>query len=325
MTPDEQGMDDVLVQGLWREPPERFARDLRKRLRAQEAPSSARPQRRVTRAAGIVAMLVVAVGALAVPEVRASAHAFLSMFRVVNFVAVPVNDARVDKFKAIDLPRLVGEGVQVVENPGPPLDVASPDAAAATAGYAVRQPASLPEGSRIIQVAVQKERALRVTADAARLQQVMDALGITDLRVPQGLDGQTVNVRVPPVVMIRYEHGKRHTRLFQSLSPQIALPAGVEPAALGEIALRILGLTREDARHFAGSVDWSTTLLVPLPPTTHAFRQVNIAGHPGIAVEARPPDAAPTNIVLWSADGRVFGIVSVEEMTDVLEMANSIK
>ena len=87
------------------------------------------------------------------------------------------------------------------------------------------------------------ERVVRVTADSQRLQQVMDALGINDLTVPAGLDGHVVNVRVPPVVMIRYDHRQqRRSRLFQARTPQLTLPDSIDVQALGEIGLRILGL-----------------------------------------------------------------------------------
>ena len=93
------------------------------------------------------------------------------------------------------------------------------------------------------------ERVLRVTADSRRLQQVMDALGINDLTVPAGLDGHVVNVRVPPVVMIRYDHQNgRRSRLFQARTPQLTLPSSIDVRALGEIGLRILGLATEQRR-----------------------------------------------------------------------------
>jgi len=154
---------------------------------------------------------------------------------------------------------------------------------------------------------------------------VMDALGIRDLRVPDGLDGQAVTIHVPPVAMVRYEHGSRHTRLFQARSPEVAVPDGVDLAALGEIGLRIFGLSREDARTFSRVIDWQTTLLVPLPPTARSFKEVDIAGSRGIAIQAQPPNASLTNIVLWSRGGRVFALMSVQGMSDVVQMANSVQ
>jgi hypothetical protein len=318
-------MNDTRLTALRAEPPAEFAEDLRATLRRHETPVTARKHWPVVRFAASIAIVAAIAGLFSVPAVRVYAQSFLSLFRVTNFVAVPVDVRRMDTLKQLDLPRLVGETVQVVQDGGPPTPVGSLEQASAAAGFAVRVPRWLPDEARIVEMSVRGAHVVRVTADAARLQQVMDALGIRDLRVPDGFDGQTVTIRVPPVVMIRYEHRGRHSRLFQTESPDAALPAGVNPAALGEIGLRILGLTREDARQFAQTIDWNTTLLVPVPPTASSLRPVNIGGHAGISFQHQPPNQALTNTVLWSSTGRVFGLVSLQAMSQVMEMANSLE
>ena len=130
-----------------------------------------------------------------------------------------------------------------------------------------------------------------MTANSVRLQQVMDALGINDLTVPPGLDGHVVSARVPPVVMIRYDHGDRRTRLYQARTPQLTLPDSIDVRALGEIGLRILGLAPAEAKQFAQALDWHTTLVLPVPPNASSFRQVNIGGHLGVLIEHQPRDA----------------------------------
>jgi hypothetical protein len=319
-------MDDTWLHALHRDPSPEFAERLRRRLQAADRPAAApagvsRPL--VVAAAGVV----LGVALLAVPSVRASAARFLSLFRVVNFVAVPVHPGRLEQLQAqqLDIGRLIGEHVEMVADPGPPRAVGSIDEAAAAAGIDVQLPQWLPDNSTIVETSVTGERIVRVTADAGRLQQVMEALGITDLSVPDGLDGQQVNVRVPPVVMVRYDHGGRRTRVYQAHSPQMTLPAAVDVAALGEIGLRILGLSPADAHEFAAAIDWQTTLLVPVPITASSFRQVTINGHRGIAIEHQPPDQAFTYVVLWSTGDRVFAIVSIQELPQVLAMANSVR
>jgi len=195
--------------------------------------------------------------------------------------------------------------------------------AAGAAGYAVQVPGWLPANARIIEIGVSGEGVARVTANATRLEQVMDVLGITDLDVPAGLDGQIVTVRVPRSVVIRYEHDGRRTRFFQAPSPEVSLPATVNLAALGEIGLRILGLPAAEAREFSRIIDWNSTLIVPLPSGVRSMKRVNINGNPGIAVQFT--DSSLTSMVLWSAGGRVFGLISLQEMSQVIEMANSVR
>jgi hypothetical protein len=317
---------DSWLRALRAEPSQVFKAELRERLRAQEPVAGPRewPGRALV-AAGIV-MLVGA--AISVPAVRASVARFVSLFRVVNFVAVPVDASRIDRLKAEDLQidTLVGEHVQVIEDPGPPVQVASLADAAAAVRMPVATPQWLPNDTRIIETAVVGERALRVTGSSERLQQVMDALGITDLSVPPGLDGHVVDVRVPPVVMIRYDHqGKRRTRLFQARTPQIALPDGVDLQALGEIGLRILGLPAQEASQFAHAIDWHTTLVVPVPPNATSFQQIDINGRQGVLIQSQPRDQSPTTTIVWSTPDRVFALVSIEHVSAVTAMATSVR
>jgi hypothetical protein len=327
MPMEERKMGELSFDVLRSDPRPEFADSLRHRLReleSREAPARGWPVRRIVSSAAAIGIVAVA---FSLPAVRASAQSFLALFRVVNFVAVPVDPGRLDALNAqhLSVDELIGSQVQVVQEPGPPTDMASIEQAAAAAGIQAQVPQWLPEETRVIETAVTREGQLRVTADTKRLQDVMDALGIRDLRPPDGLDGQVVTVRVPPVVMIRYEHGKRHTRLFQARPPEIGLPAAVDMQTLGEIGLRMLGLDADRARSFAREIDWQTTLILPLPPTMTAMRQVDIAGHSGVLVGFQPPNEAYTNMALWSTGDRVFGLISVESAENVLAMANSIR
>ena len=87
-----------------------------------------------------VLIVLAIVGLLSIPGVRASAQSFLALFRVVNFVAVPVDEDRMVRLAAenLDPVHLIGEQMQVLEDPGPPTAVASPEQAGAVAGFAGR-------------------------------------------------------------------------------------------------------------------------------------------------------------------------------------------
>lgn len=318
---------DAWLGALRGDPSPVFKAQLRERLRAQEPAADTRrdwPRRALVAAAAVVTVAVL----MSVPAVRASVAQFVSLFRVTNVVAVPVDPGRLARLEAEDLQigSLIGEHVQVVQDPGPPLNVASQADAEAAAGMALATPQWLPDNTRVIETAVVGERRLRVTANSARLQQVMDALGINDLTVPPGLDGHVVNVRVPPVVMIRYQHEKGpRTRLFQARTPQLTLPDSIDVRGLGEIGLRILGLPPAEAKQFAGAIDWNTTLVVPVPPNATSFRQVDIGGHRGVLIEHQPRNQAPTHTIVWSTADRVFALMSIQHVAEATAMAASVR
>jgi hypothetical protein len=120
-------------------------------------------------------------------------------------------------------------------------------------------------------------------------------------------------VRTSSVVRLAYEwRGNQAVSIYQTPTPNVSMPAGIDLPRLGEIVLRILGLPREEARRFANTIDWHSTVLVPVPPNATSFRQVDIAGHQGVSIETVVPSAAGTRrrstLIFWSANGRVFAM-----------------
>ena len=90
-------MDESWLSAFKKDPPADWAETLRVRLRESEMPnvlpdiSNRWPLRRLI---ATLALIVLAVGIFTVPALRASAISFLALFRVVNFVAVPVDPGR---------------------------------------------------------------------------------------------------------------------------------------------------------------------------------------------------------------------------------------
>ncbi len=322
---------DQFLGALRADPAPAFARSLHDRLNQQTATRGASGHAwPFARVAAAVAVLAAAGSMLTVPAVRASAMQFLSLFRAVNFVPVPVDATRADALTGgtIDLPRLVGEHIQVLEDSGPPLPVASVEAASQSAGFAVRLPATLPEDVRVTSIELAGPHAVRVVANVSRVNDALDALGISDLRAPDAIDGKSLTVRVPSFVRVTYEQRNWKASLSQALAPTVELPQGVDLALLGEIGLRVLGLPAAEAHDFARRVDWHTTLLVPVPAKATSFKQVEIGGHQGVMIEAPPSGEGPkrvTTAVLWSAAGRVYGLQGNLLSREILTMANSIR
>src|ERR1041385_5776542 len=96
-------MDDQFLNEQRRDPDSGFAARLHERLKSQGA---ARPTWRPAWTGIKLAPLAaggVAMGAMillfTLPSVRASAQAFLDLFRVRSFAAVPVNEERIEKLK----------------------------------------------------------------------------------------------------------------------------------------------------------------------------------------------------------------------------------
>jgi hypothetical protein len=321
--------EDKFLHDYRRDPAPGFARRLRERLRGIEEPAP-RPLWRPL--AFATAGLAVVVSLFAFPAVRAGAQAVLDMFRVRNFVAVSFDPQRMEKLRALEEDRamLVFDKQEVLQDPGKPVVQASTGMASAVAGYTVETPSFLPNGLALDTVAVTGEGRVKLAASTRTLRNVLEALDLRDVQVPSDLDGQEVTVHMYPVVSQRFSGGKRRLALVQSRSPEVSLPAGVDIARLGEIGLRILGVEAGEARRMASSIDWRSTLLVPVPTSASSFRQVTVQGNPGLFVtRVKPGDDGRRredgSVLMWTEGDRVFALMGTLPHQDMMQVAESIR
>ena len=318
-------MDEEFMQSAWRTPPPPFAAQLRERLRHQDAQRAAAPRRRrLSQALACAASLLLAVGLVTLPSVRAGVETFLDLFRVVNFVAVPVPAQRLATLqRGLDLPRMLGEQVHVVQAQGAPQSAATPEQAGALAGLKVHLPTWLPDGLALQEIRVVGGQRWSVVASTQKLQQLLDALGINDLTAPPGLDGRTATIRVYPSVHVSYTAQTGHAVFIQSRQPDALLPQGTDLPLLAEIGLRVLGFEPSEARRFANSIDWRTTLLVPVPASVANFHEVDLGGSTGLLIETAAGAGPRASQLLWSAGGSAFALIGDLRPEELFEMARS--
>jgi len=321
-------MDDRFLHEQRRDPPSGFARRLRERLRADEELRSAPTWRPVV---AVAASLAVVVALFAFPSVRAGAQAVLDLFRVRSFVAVPFDAQRFEKLRSLDHDNamLVFDRQEVIQDPGKPVVHDSPAAAAAAAGFAVETPSFLPRGLALDTVTVSGEGRALLGVSTARLRELLAALDLRDVDVPEGLDGQDLAIHMYPVVAQRYRAENARLTLVQSRSPEVSLPAGVDLARLAELGLRVLGLDPAEARRIAQTVDWRSTLLVPVPANASSFRSVTVRGEPGLLITTtRPVEGGRRragSVVLWTEGDRVFALEGTLGGPDMMQVAESVR
>ena len=315
-------MEDQFLHDLRRPPSPEFAARLRAGLRAQGAPSGARSRSPMAQWFAMAATIAAVSFAFTFPEVRAGAAAFLDLFRVVNFAGVRFDPQRLEGLKAggVGLPSLLGD-IEPSTPPAPPVSYANPAEAGQAAGIEVRLPAWVPPGWTLAETVVTAEHSARVTANTAKLQTVLDALALDDVRLPDGLDGQVATVHLPAVVAMTYRDGNRPLRLIEARSAEISFPAGFDVPALAQAGLRILGLDRDEAYRMAYSIDWRNTLIVPVPADAASFRRVNVAGADGLLIER----ARGGGLLLWSANGQMYALAAPLAAAAMLEIAQSLQ
>jgi hypothetical protein len=326
-------VSDEFLDRLREEPPAELRERLRRRLRRiEEEPAPVPLFRRLSPLLATALLVMLAVGSFAIPSVRAAARSFLDSFRVRRFAAIPVDPTRFDKLEArgLDLKTLFGRNVEVLEEPGQPAPVGDLETAADLAGIPVSLPRELPRDARLEEIRVGGRGHLLATFSAAQLQELLDALEIRDVEVPLELDGTMVEIETPRPVFVQFRRGTDTIRLVQSRAPEVALPEAMDLQRLGEIGLRLAGMSAEEARMFAGQVDWGNTLLVPVPVGGSTFRQVDVGDAKGLLITFldRGKEGRSRghwrSLLLWSADDRVFGLEARGQGIEVLKMAESM-
>lgn len=282
---------------------------------------------------GSLAALLIFAFLLSLEPVRAAAGEILGMFRVRKFAVVSFDPNQVqlngEAFSA-NINQLLSDKVTVLKEPGPPQSVASAAEASALAGIPVRLPTTLPGGGDAQpDIRVEDGMAAQIVVDRARAQALLDLAGLSDVQLPQALDGATVTIEVPPVVIAQYERPQIGPSgafvLTQLRSPTVNLPPGVNLAQLGEAGLRLLGLSPEEARQFSRNIDWSSTLVIPLPMDIAAFRDVSVDGVNGVLITERSTSYAPHYILLWQKNGVVYSLAGQGNAEDMLAVANSLQ
>ncbi len=283
--------------------------------------------------------------ALTLPPVQVWAANFLGLFRVQRIQVVEIDTTRFNEINGDStlserMGQIFSDSFKVTREPGEPVEVADAAEASSRVGFTVRLPASQSAPRLSVQDAV----AFEFTIDRARAQAILNDAGISDVNLPASLDTEPIVVNVPASVAAAYgpcpapgmteeereqlswDEAHRCTIVTQMPSPTVSAPADLDVARLAEVGLQFMGMSPEEAKQFSQSVDWSTTLVVPIPQDAAVVEEVQVDGVTGTLMSYHYDDEAPSSYtLLWVKDGVVYAITGWDTRNAALEMANSMK
>jgi hypothetical protein len=269
-------------------------------------------RRRFALAAGLVLLLV---ASFSIPAVRAAASDILGLFRVQKFAPISISPEQIARLEELAESGLYPGTFEMLSEPSEPRPVASAQEAAATAGFTPRTPSDLMPAD---QIAVMSGGQGRLVIDVAGARALMEAAGGDPILIPDSLDGQAVNVTLFPSVAQEWADD---TVLVQTPSPLVEYPAGVDPAAIGRALLEALGMEPRQARRLANSIDWTNTLLLPVPRNLATFTEVTVDGVSGLAITIL--DESSTSL-LWQKDGMVY-LLTGRNLEDLARIGDSLR
>jgi hypothetical protein len=279
--------------------------------------------------------LIMLFGMFSFAPTRQALADFLGIFRVRKFAVISVDQARIEQLEEMEdlLESELFAEPEFLREPGEPQMVADVTEAAVLAGFEAKVPGQIPEGARLDQVAVERGPHVRMTVDRSAVEAALAYLEVTDVTLPP-VEQVTVEVDVPPAVVQEYHvsnpYGEADASLTisQAPSPAVEVPDGIDPRAMGEILLQVLGLQSDEARRVAQSIDWTSTFILPLPSDMVRSYDVQVNGMPGVMLEETPGSDGyrRRKVMLWERDGVVYAIQGTNlTAPTLLQIAESLQ
>lgn len=264
-----------------------------------------------------ILFLLILGAAFSFPAVRAAAGDFLSLFRVQKFAAISISPEQIAVLERAAEQGLTPGEFEVFEEPGELMPVDSLAEAAAMTGLpTVRTVTRLGEADEIF---VATGGSGRLTIDLEGARAIVAAAGADPMLLPDNLDGAHVDVDVYASVQQNWRDG---TVLAQTESPLVDYPDGLEPTVLGEALLQVLGMRADEARRLAQEIDWTSTLLLPVPQDFATFSEVSVEGESGVALNSVDGSGSA---VMWQKDGVVYVLNGPLSADRLVALANSLR
>lgn len=286
-----------------------------------------------------LALITILGASLSLPPVRAFANNFLGVFRVQQVSVIPFDPLNLPQNFSADkasITQLFANNLKY-DTLGKAQDVPSAADASSLANIPVRLPTGL---SGTPKLTVQPGTSLSFKVDLASIQAILSEAGFKDIQLPKALDGATVNAQLPMIVTATYgdfqatgqSNGQdpdmssqwcaNCTVLVQLASPTIQTPEGVDLTAIGKAYLRLMGMSAAEADSFSQTVDWSTTLVIPVPNFA-AHQTVSVDGVNGVLIQQNP-DSGAQYMLIWVKNGIVYGLTGYGSSQSALDIANSL-
>ena len=272
-----------------------------------------------TQRSSLIAMgaAIAMIGLLFFPPVQAAADRLLQVFRVRDVVFLPINPARIQQLQEMEggMPALFVEEPALLNEPAPPRAVASAGEASQAVGFPVREPADLPGIASETTIKIMDRTALSFQVNVDGVRQVLAVTGIEDVTIPDALGEKPITVNVAAWASQRYAGENWELQLFQGRSPDVTLPEGVDLAALGRAGLRVLGMDEAKADEVSRQIDWTSTLVVPIPPNIEDVRSVTINGSDGLLVGS-DEDGGQHWMLYWQENDQFYVLQAEGAVTE---------
>jgi anti-sigma factor RsiW len=280
-----------------------------------------------------LALIVLLAVALSAAPVRTLASQLLGIFRVQQVAVVPVDMSTLEGLSnnaalSQQAEALFAESVKTTREAAQPQEVATVAEASAAAGFPVRV---LDAGAGALTLTIERGPAMEMTINRARAQALLEAAGHTDIKLPATLDGAPIAIDIPAAVVSRYgacrtareRQSQMDTCLIltQMPSPTVTTPPDLNMQELAAAGLQMAGLSPLEAQAFSRTVDWTSTLVIPIPVGQADYQQVFVDSVTGYLIASTGNNDLPSQTLIWTRDGMIYDLTTFNPKSDLVAIA----
>jgi hypothetical protein len=114
------------------------------------------------------------------------------------------------------------------------------------------------------------------------------------------------------------------TYLIQAPSPTVSVPPDLNMSDIAEAALELAGMSPAEAQSFCQTVDWSSTLVVPIPRNSSSYETVKVDGVEGTLITETLSQGNRYSL-LWIKNGVIHSLAGHGSPSDALSLAASLR
>lgn len=298
---------------------------------------------------GALAVTVIAL-VVGFSPARTWAERLLATLRVKRIAVIAIDPESFSRTEQSDprsyklLEKAISDSVVVTKQPEKPQILDDATAASQLAGFSIR---TLKDISRPPRIQVNDAVAFHMTLDRERLVNVLDEIGRPDIQIPDAVDGATVSVHIPKTVFSMYGNCRSRfgprvrkgesdvnevpsdpsrsdcTLLVQAPSPTVTVPPNLNMSDIAEAGLQLAGMGAGEAHALCSTVDWTSTLVIPVPRNSASYRPVFVDGVEGTLIEMQKEQNRYS--LLWTKNGVIYSLTGNGTMNDALALAASLR
>jgi hypothetical protein len=275
-----------------------------------------------------LALVLIVTLAFGFEPVRVAAQDFLSIFRVRQFAVIPVGPEQMEKMEEISalLEQNFFLGEPIMAQESELRNVATLQEAIALTGFRVRTLETVPRGFSAQAIEVSSEGSGQLQVDLALARSLFETLGLDPALLPDSLGKEPLTIIIPAMVTQSWRYqGRIGLNFVQGRSPSVDYPDDVDPVALGASVLQLLGMSEREAGRLSETIDWTSTLVLPIPTDVASFRELPVDGTTGLLINAQTDRHGSHNSLLWQRDGVLHFLEGNVSMETLVEIAGSIR